>query len=84
MAALGAGLDLIPDDAVITNPTLQQGLQGVQGPPGPPGPGGITGPAGPQGPAGIVGSVGTTGAVGPVGGDAAQGVVPEEQCYGSL
>ena len=30
MAALGAGLDLIPDDTVITNPTLQQGLQGVQ------------------------------------------------------
>jgi hypothetical protein len=59
---VGVGLDLIPDDTAITNPTLQQGLQGVQGLPGPPGPVGITGPAGPQGPAGIVGAVGATGA----------------------
>ena len=57
MAAMGAGLDLIPDDTAITNPTLQQGLQGVQGLSRPPGPVGITGPAGPHGPAGIVGSV---------------------------
>ena len=34
MAVAGFGLDLIPGDTVITNPTLQQGPPGPQGPQG--------------------------------------------------